>query len=42
MCEYGLIPAIAETTIAEPPSEDLLLGTESIAEAVLLTENGDN
>jgi hypothetical protein len=38
MCEYGLIPAIAEANLAEPPSEDLLLGTESIAQAVLLTD----
>jgi hypothetical protein len=38
MCEYGLIPAIAEANLAEPPSEDLLFGTESIAQAVLLTD----
>jgi hypothetical protein len=37
-----LIPAIAELKIADAPSEDLLLGTESIAEAVLLTENVGN
>jgi hypothetical protein len=36
MCEYGLVPSLA--VLAEPPSSEDLFGTESIAQAVLLSD----
>jgi hypothetical protein len=39
MCEYGLIPMVKT---AEPPSSEDLFGTESIAQAVLMSEVVDN